>query len=292
MRIAIVGARGQVGAALVHELSPGHDVSRFDHAALDITDAAEVAAAMGRVAPDVIISGTGYNAVDAAEDHPIEALQTNSFAVRTLTRAATAHDATLIHFSSDFVFDGMGTTPYHEKDRPNPQSVYGASKLLGEWFAADAPRAYVVRVSSLFGRAPEGAPEKGSVAAIVNGLCAGEVPKVFEDRTVSPTYVLDAAWAIRELIERHAPSGLYHCVNSGCCTWLKFAREAATRLGVEPRVEVVRMADVPMRAVRPQYCALSNAKLAATGIVMPTWQDALARYVQTRHIEEAHARRG
>jgi dTDP-4-dehydrorhamnose reductase len=279
MRIAVVGARGQLGAAVVHELASGHDVTPFTHAALDINDPAAVDAAMAAAAPDVIVNCAGYNAVDAAEDHPIDALRTNALAVRTLARTATAHGAALVHCSSDFVFDGAAETPHTEDDRPNPRSVYAASKLVGEWFAADAPRAYVLRVESLFGRAPDGPPAKGSAEGILAALRAGGVAKVFEDRTVSPTYVLDAARAMRELVERRAPAGLYHCVNSGRCTWVEFAQEAARLLGIEPRLERIRIADVPLRAARPTYCALSNRKLAAAGIAMPTWQDALVRYL-------------
>jgi dTDP-4-dehydrorhamnose reductase len=279
MRIAVIGARGQLGAAMVHELAPAHDVASFDHAALDITDARAVESAMARVRPDAIINCAGYNAVDDAEVHSVDALQANAVAVRTMTRAAVAHDATLVHCSSDFVFDGTTDRPYTEDDRANPRSVYAASKLIGEWFAADAPRAYVVRVESLFGRAPDSRPAKGSVAVILNGLRAGTAPSVFEDRTVSPTYVIDAAAAIHDMVARRVPPGLYHCVNSGHCTWLEFAIEAARLLGVEARVDAVRMADVPMRASRPKYCALSNAKLLSAGIVMPTWQDALERYL-------------
>jgi dTDP-4-dehydrorhamnose reductase len=281
MRIAVVGAAGQLGAAVVHEFSSRHEVAAFDHVALDITDPVDVAASMKRVAPDVIINCAGYNAVDAAEDHPVEALRANAFAVRLLARAARAHGAALVHYSSDFVFDGTADAPYTEEDRPNPRSVYAASKLLGEWFAADLPAAYILRVESLFGRAPDGGPVKGSVAAILGALRSGATAKVFEDRTVTPTYVLDAARATREIVERRPPSGIYHCVNSGRCTWLELARDAARLLGVEPRIEPVRVADVRLRAARPQYCALSNEKLKSVGIDMPTWREALQRYVAT-----------
>ena len=170
---------------------------------------------------------------------------------------------------------GSGT----EEDRPNPRSVYAASKLLGEWFALDAPRSYVLRVETLFGRAPGGGPPKGSVAGIVRALQAGDAPTVFEDRTISPTYVIDAARATRHVIETQPSPGIYHCVNSGSCTWVELARELARLLGVEPRLKATRMADVAMRAARPQYCALSNAKLRAAGIEMPEWRDALRRYL-------------
>ena len=155
----------------------------------------------------------------------------------------------LVHYGSDFVFDGTATEPYTERDRPNPRSVYAASKMIGEWFARDAPRAYVLRVESLFGRAP-GGPAKGSVKTIVDGLMAGATPRVFSDRVVSPTYVLDAARATRALIEQRTPAGLYHCVNSGSCTWLELALEAARLLGVEAQVEPVRIADVSLRAAQ------------------------------------------
>jgi dTDP-4-dehydrorhamnose reductase len=279
MRIAVVGAKGQLGAALVHECA-GHDTTAFGHAELDISDDAAVAAAMARVKPEVILNAAAFTNVDAAEDHPIEALNGNAFGVRALARAALAQGATLVHYSSDFVFDGKASTPYTETDPPSPQSVYAASKLLGEWFAQDAPRAYVLRVESLFGQAPGASPAKGSAAGILNTLRAGGSPKVFEDRTITPSYIMDVARATRQLIESGAPAGLYHCVNSGSCTWLEFAQEIARLLKLEPRLTPVRMADMSLRAARPLYCALSNDKLKSVGIDMPAWQDALRRYLE------------
>ena len=279
MRMVVVGAGGQLAAAVAQECAPAHEIVTWTHADLDVTDDRAVAAAIARARPDVIVNGAAYNDVDGAENHPIDALNLNAFAVRALSRAAQARGATLVHYSSDFVFDGRTSAPYTEADRPNPQSAYAASKLLGEWFARDAPRAYVLRVESLFGRAPGAGPEKGSVAGILRTLKAGGTAKVFEDRTVSPTYIPDAARATRLLLESGAPAGLYHCVNSGSSTWLAFAEELARQLGVEPRLERVRLSDMVLKAKRPQYCALSNNKLRSIGIEMPTWQDALARYV-------------
>jgi dTDP-4-dehydrorhamnose reductase len=279
MRIAVVGAGGQLGAAVVHECRDRHDVIGFNRSALDVSDDKAVAAAMAEARPDVIVNCAAFNDVDGAEDHAVDALSVNAFAVRALAMAARDTNATLVHYSTDFVFDGKATQPYVETDETNPRSTYAASKLLGEWFAADAPRAYVLRVESLFGRAPGGPPAKGSVESILRALKDGREARVFEDRTVSPTYIIDGARATLALLEKSAPPGLYHCVNSGRCTWLEFARELARLLGVEPRLVAVQMADIKFRADRPLYCALSNDKLAAAGVVMPTWQDALARYV-------------
>jgi dTDP-4-dehydrorhamnose reductase len=279
MRIAVAGARGQLGGAIVRELAPRHEVISLVREDLDISDDQAVRTAIERLRPEAIINCAAYNDVDGAEDEPVRALNVNAFAVRALAGSAAATGAILVHFSTDFVFDGTASTPYREEDRPNPRSVYAASKLLGEWFAADAPRWYVLRVESLFGHIPGARPARGSVAGILTKLMAGEEARVFEDRTVSPTYVVDAARATRELLELEALPGLYHCVNAGSCTWLEFARELARQAAVEPRLVPVRLADTRLRAERPLYCALSNQKLASAGVTMPTWQDAIARYL-------------
>src|SRR5262249_25882708 len=135
-----------------------------------------------------------------------------------------------------------------------------------------------LRVESLFGGVAASS-RKGSLYGIVSALKTGRVPKVIGDRTVSPTFVIDAARATLEIVERGAASGLYHCVNGGQPTWLDAGGEAARLLGVEPRFDVVRFEDIKLPAARPKYCALSNAKLAAIGVQMPTWQDALHRYI-------------
>lgn len=279
MKVAVVGARGQLGAATTLEWQGRHEVFGFDRGAFDVTDSTAVASAMRNAGAEVIVNCAGYNAVDAAEDHPVDALKVNGLAVRSLARAAKENGAILVHYGSDFVFDGCVNAPYTETDHPNPQSVYAMSKLLGEWFAADAPRSYVLRVESLFGGVTPEHVLKGSLGGIVRALRGKARPTVVLDRTVSPTFVNDAARATRELVERQAPPGLYHCVNSGHATWLDLAREAARLLGVDPLFDVVHFEDMKLRAARPRYCALSNAKLRSVGIEMPTWQDALRRWL-------------
>jgi len=279
MRIAVVGAEGQLGAAVVKECRSAHEVVEFTHSGLDVTDDEAVRLVLAKAKPDAIVNCAAYNDVDGAEDHPVDALNLNAFAVRALARAAGACNAALVHYSTDFVFDGKASQPYTETDATNPRGAYAASKLMGEWFAADAPRAYVLRVESLFGSVKGARPAKGSVASILKAIQTGTEARVFEDRTISPTYVFDAAVATRQLIEQSAPAGVYHCVNSGSCTWLDLARELARRLGVGAKLVPVRMADMKLRAERPMYCVMSNAKLATLGITMPAWQDAVARYL-------------
>ncbi len=271
----MLGAGGQLGAAMVQAFASEAHVVGLTHAELDVTDQAAVRDTVRSVAPSLVVNCAAYTKVDEAEREAVTALATNALAVRTLAREAAEIGATLVHYSTDFVFDGTGDRPYREEDDPNPRSVYATSKLLGEWFAADAPRHYVLRVESLFG----GPRRKSSVDKIVDGLMAGEAVRVFVDRTVSPSYVDDVVAATRALVARGAEPGLYHCVNSGACTWYELATEAARLLGVPATLEAVRVADAALPAARPRYCALSNAKLAAAGIAMPTWQDALARHI-------------
>jgi dTDP-4-dehydrorhamnose reductase len=276
MKVVVVGAAGQLGAAIVHEWSAHADVIGLTRGDLDITDRGAVQECLASARPDVIVNCVAYNQVDAAEDDPTAALRVNMLGVQALAGAAADAGAVFVHYSTDFVFDGLTDRPYMETDPPNPRSVYGVSKRLGEWMAADAPRHYVLRVESLFGRAPNGI-NRGSAASICSRIAADEPVSVFVDRTVSPTHVVDAAAATRAIVERALPHGVYHCVNSGCCTWKEFAEAAGRFLGRQPRLQPITLDSVTLRALRPKFCALSNAKLASLGVTLPDWQDALRR---------------
>ena len=277
MRILVTGARGQLGSAIVDAYSSRADVVPLARAALDITDPGAVSVAVARERPDLVINCAAYNDVDGAEDNVEVALANNAFAVLALAQAAAASRAVFVHYGTDFVFDGHTSEPYTEADEPSPQSAYGASKLIGEWFAADAVSHYVLRVESLFG----GRQRRSSIDRIAEALTAGKPARVFADRTVTPSYVYDVAEATWALIERRAPYGLYHCVNSGVTTWLGLATRVRELLGSSSELVPVKTADVTFRARRPQYCALSNAKLASVGIQLPTWEDAVERYLKS-----------
>ncbi|MEI6668549.1 MAG: dTDP-4-dehydrorhamnose reductase [Acidobacteriota bacterium] len=280
--ILITGAEGQLARAIATRFGADHEVAALTRADLDVTDDGAVETVLLAMAPSVVINCASDNDVDGAQIRPVRALEINAFGVRALARAVGRAGSTLVHYSTDFVFDGTATRPYVEDDRTNPQSVYAASKLLGEWFALDVPNGYVLRVESLFGAAQAGRPARSSLDRIVNGIEAGEEVPVFSDRTVSPSYVHDVADATRRVLEMKAPPGVYHCVNAGACSWLDVAREAGRLLGIEPRLRPITLESVALKAPRPKYCALDNSRLAALGIVMPTWQDALARYIIAR----------
>jgi len=286
LRVLVTGAAGRLGAAIV-EAFPDAQVIAHARSSLDITDAAAVSGAVRAERPDVIVNCAAFNDVDGAESAPLAALAVNAFAPRNLARAARDAGATLVHYGTDFVFDGRSTQPWDETAQPSPQSTYAASKLLGEWFALDAPRAYVLRVESLFGAASNWTGRTGTMDSIVAGLENGRDVRVFTDRIVSPSYVPDIAAATRHLVLRDAPPGLYHCVNAGQATWYEVAQTAAELLRVAPRLVAVSVNDVQLKARRPQFCAMSPQKLAAAGFAMPSWQDAMRRWLKDRAIPTA-----
>ena len=277
MRVLVTGARGRLGSEVVREFSANCDVHPLDRRALDLTDYRAVQQRVEEIHPDVIINCAAFNDVDGAQDRVVEALGVNAFAVLALSQAAQGASR-LIHYSTDFVFDGEADAPYTEADSPSPRSSYGLSKLLGEWFALEDVQAYVLRVESLFGHVAE---RRGSLDTILSNVRQGLDVPVFVDRTVSPSYTVDVAKATRALIERNVAPGLYHCVNSGAVTWKGIAEEVARILDRPLRIKPLTLESARLKAPRPRYCALSNAKLAAAGIVMPDWKDALARYLRS-----------
>lgn len=286
MRVLVTGKDGLLGGAVVREFSSAADVIALGRDELDVSNASAVAAILSETRPDVVINCAAYNDVDRAEDDPAHALEVNAFGPLAFARAAAERDVSLIHYSSDFVFDGEKGSPYSEDDEPNPRGAYAASKLLGDWLALQAPRSWVLRVESLFGQRAPGDRRRGSLGTILDGIRRGDEVPVFTDRTVSPSYTADVAHATREVIEREAAPGLYHCVNSGAATWAEIAAEGARLMGLPLRMQPVTLETAGLRAPRPRYCALSNAKLASIGIVMPTWQDALARYLRPEAVSE------
>lgn len=283
MRILVTGAAGQLGRAVVAQLSTAHDLVPTTVDDLDISDNASVRAWIADVHPEAIVNCAAYTDVDASEDYPVAALAVNAFAVRLLAGAARDAGAILVHYSTDFVFDGAASQPYTEEDAPNPRSTYACSKLIGEWLARDAPRHYVLRVESLFGSIdadPLG--RRTSVDRIIDTLARGEVARVFVDRTVSPSYTTDVAWATDRILSSPVPPGLYHCVNSGSCTWKQLADEIGRQMGLTPKLEAIRMSEARLKAERPIYCVLSNDKLERAGLAMPSWQDSIARHLRAR----------
>jgi dTDP-4-dehydrorhamnose reductase len=279
-RIAITGAGGQLGSRLVCALiERGHDVVGLTRADLDVTDETRTRRVVRDLKPDIVANCTAYNAVDAAEEDPGTAFAVNADGPAALATATAATGSLLVHYSTDFVFDGRCSRPYTERDTPNPLNTYGRSKLAGEEAVRRGnARHLILRVESLFG----GAPRPGTRTTIdffAEELAAGRTVKAAIDRTVSPSYLPDVINATLALIDRKAAYSTYHCVASGYASWYDVAKEIALTMSVRPLVAPICADGLPGRAARPQFCALDNGRLRRYGITMPAWQSTLRAHL-------------
>ncbi len=279
MRTAIIGAHGQLGSELARRLA---DAIPLGRAEIDIADAASVTAALDARHPELVINAAAYNLVDGAEDEPDVAMAVNAGGPRNLARWCAAHDATLVHVSTDYVFgdDPQRDRPYTEDDAPGPVSAYGRSKLAGEnHVRTECPRHFVLRTCGLYGRSPT--QQKGNFVSTMLRLGRERHElRIVDDQRCTPTSVTDLADALISLSQTNA-YGLYHATNSGSATWREFAEEIFRLAGLSVRVVPISSADYGARAQRPPYSVLDCSKLAATlGRPLPHWKAALANFLK------------
>jgi dTDP-4-dehydrorhamnose reductase len=280
MRVAVTGAAGQLGRALVGLLGPrtawagGRDE-------LDVTDPAAIARVLDRVHPDVLINAAAFNDVDGAEAAPGPAMAVNAVAAGHLARACRERGAVLVHVSSDYVFDGAKREPYREDDCPRPLNVYGVSKLAGCLLVAAAGGPHlIVRTSGVFG--PGGNRVKGGsfVERILARARGGQALRVVADQVFAPTYAPDLAAAIVSLLDRGA-RGLVHVTNCGSCSWHELATAALEMAGVRASVEAIGSSELGAAARRPAYSVLANERARAAGLApLRPWRDALAEFLR------------
>lgn len=280
-RIVVVGASGQLGREVMRAFQAvgWYPVVGLSHGEIECTDPASVLEAIMPLRPGVVVNCAAFVRVDACEDDPQRAFQVNALGALYVARACRKAGARCVYISTDYVFDGAKPDPYAEDDLPNPLNVYGASKLAGDLLVRQAcPDALVVRVASLYGG--QGARGKGTnfVLTVLDRARRGEPLRVVDDIRMSPTYTVDAARAIVELLRRGV-AGVFHVVNEGSCTWYEFAQKALELAGLEVHVESVPHTAYPTKARRPANSALSTEKLRRTGVCLRPWQDALAEYV-------------
>jgi dTDP-4-dehydrorhamnose reductase len=275
--LLITGVYGQLGSALERiATARGLAVVGHDLDTLDITDPRAVEATLDRVRPKTLVNCAAYTAVDACEDDREAAFAVNAEAVGHLAEACNRVGARLVHISTDYVFAGVGSAPYTEDEPTAPTSVYGQSKLRGELQAANASSHLIVRTAWLYGRGGS-----NFVEAIRRQLESGnQTLRVVSDQFGSPTFADDLAEALLELDARSA-NGVVHAVNSGSTSWHGFASDIVRRLGRTAEVLPVTTAEFPRPAPRPAYSVLDTGRLRQLiGRDMPTWQDALGRYLE------------
>ncbi|HEY2946771.1 MAG TPA: dTDP-4-dehydrorhamnose reductase [Vicinamibacteria bacterium] len=280
MRVAVTGAAGQLGRALVSLLGP-RAVWSGGRDALDVCDPAAVASVLDRVHPDVVINAAAFNDVDGAEADPAPAMAVNAVGAGHLARACRERGAVLVHVSSDYVFDGAKREPYREEDCPRPLNVYGVSKLAGCSLVAAAGGPHLtVRTSGVFGSGGNRIKGGSFVERILARARAGQPLRVVGDQVFSPTYAPDLAAALVALVERDA-RGLLHVTNSGSCSWHELATAALEIAGVRASVEAIGSRELGAPARRPPYSVLANDRACAAGLApLRPWRDALAEFLR------------
>jgi len=283
-RAVIFGSSGQLGQELVRDLETrGYEVKGYERVAIDISDAAAVERAIAGFDPAVVFNAAAYNQVDVAEREPAAAFQANALGVRNLALACRQTDAQLVHFSTDYVFDGTLGRPYEESDATHPTGAYAVSKLAGELYAqAYLDRPLIVRTSGVFG--PQGIrTNRGNFLEVMLRLAAGGQPiRVVEDHVASPTYAPWLASKTIELVERNQ-SGVFHLGGGTPISWFQYAKLIFEKAGLQPELQPTNEREYRTAARRPKFSALANKRLEETGIApMPPLPDAISDYLARR----------
>lgn len=288
MKIVIIGAAGQLGTDLQRTFAtlPHVTSTPLTRAELDVRAYDAARATLTAHAPDVVINTAAYHKVDLCEDTAEDAFAVNAFAVRNLAQICRDLDCTLMHLSTDYVFSGERDTPYTEADTPRPLSVYGASKLAGEHFTqALAPKHFVVRTTGLYGSAAYAGNSANFIETMIRLAQAGKRIQVVADQRMTPTYTVDLARKLAQLVQTDA-YGLYHITNAGACTWYEFAAAVFAHLQLRPDFGPTTSAAFGAPAQRPLYSVLAHTGLQRLGLDdLRPWQEALAAYLAER---EAH----
>jgi dTDP-4-dehydrorhamnose reductase len=232
-----------------------------------------------------VVNCAAYNFVDQAEAEPDAAFAVNAWAARNLAGVCRDLDCTLVHFSTDYVFglDASRSKPWSEADAPGPVSVYGLSKLAGEYLVrGTCPKHYVIRTCGLYGVWGSGGKGGNFVETMLRLAGEGKSLRVVNDQRCTPSFTADVAAAAAELI-RTGRYGLYHLTNAGDCTWFEFTREILRIVGTATDVVPITSTDFGRPAPRPPYSVLANDKAASVGVRTPReWREALRAYLHER----------
>jgi dTDP-4-dehydrorhamnose reductase len=291
MKVLLIGANGQLGRDLLKVFqAAGDTVVPVTHAQLDVCSETQISEAMASAKPDLVLNTAAYHRVDECENQSALAFQVNGTAVMNLARASKAAGAALVHYSTDYVFGGYEKgSPYDETDLPAPVNVYGTSKVVGEHLiAAYTDRYFAIRTCGLYGIAGSAGKGGNFVETMLKKATAGDAIRVVDDQILTPTYTADLAQATRSLIltEKY---GLYHISSEGQCSWYEFTRYIFERAGLAAKLSPVKSAEFASPVRRPANSVLSKAKLQSVGVSIPSWKDALPRYLEERSRKNAPA---
>jgi len=276
MKILVLGHKGMLGSDLMLRLAAAHDVTGIDIGDFDITAGDDCARVIAEWSPEVVINAAAYTNVDGCEADRERCFAVNAGGVKNIAQACRGRGIRIVHFSTDYIFDGRKETPYVEADPPAPLNVYGASKLEGERFLeAFSDHWLLIRTAWLYGR-----NGKNFVKTILEKASAVKTIDVVDDQIGAPTYSWDLAAAVQLLIEG-GQEGIYHLTNRGRCSWYEFACKILMYAGkTDVTVRPISSQGLALPAVRPAWSVLSSGKFSeTTGKTMRFWKIALQDYL-------------
>ncbi|MBM3118913.1 MAG: dTDP-4-dehydrorhamnose reductase [Chloroflexi bacterium] len=287
MKVAVIGASGQLGSDLCKQLDAA-DLVSLTHSNIEITSLDSVRDSFQKYRPDIIINTAAFHRVDDCEADPDKTFRVNALGARNVAVVAQKLGAKLVHLSTDYIFGGEDeprTIPYTEFDTPVPPNVYGRAKLAGEDFVRHlCPRHFIVRVSGLFGVAGSSGKGGNFVETMLKLAKERDELRVVNDQVFSPTYTKDLAGKIAQLITTEY-YGIFHITNRGSCSWYEFTKEILRLAGLKTPVTPITSDQFPQKAKRPNYSVLDNYHLRLLGMDdMRPWQEALKDYL----IEKGH----
>ncbi len=282
MRVLIVGCLGQLGTDLVQEYN-NEEVIPFDVEDMDITNEEIVFQQIAKTAPDLVINAAAFTRVDECEQEHLRAFQVNAIGSLNLAVACKKWDIPFAHISTNYVFDGEKDSLYVESDSARPINSYGLSKLAGEYYIQYTwEKHFIFRVAGLFGLTPSRMKGTNFVEAMLRLGSKGTPLKIVSDEYLTPTYTKDAAVTIRHVTES-TRYGIYHLTNTGCCTWLDFAKEIFQQSNLTVSIQPVTAAEYGALAKRPKNSCLENKNLNELGLQpLRSWQEALKDYLLRR----------
>jgi dTDP-4-dehydrorhamnose reductase len=282
LKILLIGANGQLGSDLVEALH-GHELVKTTRQTLDVVDFEQVQHTVRTCQPQAIINTSAFHKVDVCETEVMASFQVNACGVRNLALAAREVDARLVHFSTDYVFEGDVPAPRTESDPTNPISAYGVSKLAGEKMARYLwPKSVVIRTCGLYGHAGSSGKGGNFVEMMLKKAANGDSIKVVNDQRLTPTSTRELARKVGELVSAGS-FGLFHITANGDCSWFEFAREIFSIAGVTANLSPTTSEAFKSPARRPAYSVLDNARLRELGMDdLKDWRAALQEYLQNR----------
>ena len=275
MRLLILGHYGQLGSELLDTFKNTHEVKGLDIHDIDITKQQVVNNICSQFRPHCIINAAAYTQVEAAESDALKAYKVNALGAYYIAQQANELNAIFVQISTDYVF-GNTKSRYIETDYPCPLNVYGASKLAGEQLVKIAcNRHYIIRTSALFGKQKSGQNPNFVEKMLTLSKRKLDI-SIVNDQFTSPTYVVDLAKAIYNLLEKKSPFGVYHITNKGSCSWYEFAKYILNAAGINVKVKPIQSSESPSVIVRPRSSILRSVH----NNILPPWEDAIERYVK------------